>query len=275
MLSLRPLVTACRDPKNGLVNVFWITAHPESRSLNGFLKREGQKALRSKGHQVEESDLYAMEWNPVVDAASYGHDPAERLQVAAAAKSAHAKGSVSADIRAEQEKLDAADAIVLQFPMWWFGMPALLKGWFDRVWHQGYAYGRRGPNGEWVGYGDGFLAGKRAMVVVTMGGPEHMFGERGIHGSIDDLLFPIQHGMLFYAGAEVISPFLVMGSERFTADDAEVALARLRERLDTLQSATPLQYRTQNGGDYENFTLRPDISPGVTGLSMHRVRRAP
>lgn len=110
-----------------------------------------------------------MRWNPVVDAASYGHDPAERLQVAAAAKSAHANGTVSSDIRAEQEKLDAADTIVLQFPMWWFGMPALLKGWFDRVWHQGYAYGRRGSNGEWIGYGDGFLAGKRAMLVVTMG----------------------------------------------------------------------------------------------------------
>ncbi|AWT57622.1 NAD(P)H-dependent oxidoreductase [Mycolicibacterium smegmatis] len=151
------------------MNVFWITAHPEPRSLNGFLKREGQKALRSKGHRVVESDLYAMGWNPVVDAASYGHDPAERLHVSTAAKSAHAKGTVSADIRAEQEKLNAADTIVLQFPMWWFGMPALLKGWFDRVWHQGYAYGKRGPDGEWIGYGDGFLAGKRAMVVVTMG----------------------------------------------------------------------------------------------------------
>ncbi|AKS31527.1 NAD(P)H-dependent oxidoreductase [Mycolicibacterium goodii] len=255
------------------MNVFWITAHPEPRSLNGFLKREGQKALRSRGHRVVESDLYAMGWNPVVDAASYGHDPAERLHVATAAKSAHAKGTVSADIRAEQEKLNAADTIVLQFPMWWFGMPALLKGWFDRVWHQGYAYGKRGPDGEWIGYGDGFLAGKRAMVVVTMGGPAHMFSERGIHGSIEDLLFPIHHGMLFYAGAEVLSPVLIMGSDRYTADDAELALAQLRERLDTLHSATPLPFRTQNGGDYENFTLRPGLSPGETGLGMHRTQR--
>ena len=60
-----------------------------------------------------------------------------------------------------------------------------------------------------------------------------------------------------------------MGADRYTADDAELALARLRERLDTLQSATPLLYRTQNGGDYENFTLRPELAPGETGLSMH------
>lgn len=79
--------------------------------------------------------------------------------------------------------------------------------------------------------------------------------------------------MLFYAGAEVLSPVLIMGSDRYTADDAELALAQLRERLDTLQSAAPLPFRTQNGGDYENFTLRPGLSPGETGLGMHRTQR--
>lgn len=104
------------------------------------------------------------------------------------------------------------------------------------------------------------------------GGPAHTFSERGIHGSIDDLLFPIHHGMLFYAGADVLSPVLVTGSDRYTAADAESALTQLRERLDTLQCAEPLQFRTQNGGDYENFMLRSGLSPGETGLTMHRAQ---
>lgn len=217
------------------------------------------------------SDLYAMGWNPVVDAASYAHDPAQRFRVAAAAKQAHDEGEQSADIRAEQEKIDSADTIVVQYPMWWFGMPAILKGWFERVWHLGYAYGRRGPNGEWIGYGDGFLAGKRAMAVVTMGGPAWFYGERGIHGAIDDLLFPLQHGILFYAGAKVLPPALIWGVDRFSPEEGENAAHQLRERLLTIPTTLPIAYRTQNGGDYDdNLVLRPDVASGAGGLGVHR-----
>ncbi|MCA2214708.1 NAD(P)H-dependent oxidoreductase [Jidongwangia harbinensis] len=252
------------------MNVLWISAHPEPRSLNGYLAAEGQQALRAEGHTVEVSDLYAMGWNPVVDAASYAHDPARRFRVAAAAERAHREGTQAADIRAEQAKIDRADTVVVQYPMWWFGMPAILKGWFDRVWHLGYAYGHRGPNGEWIGYGDGFLAGKRAIAVVTMGGPAWSYGERGIHGAVDDLLFPLQHGVLFYAGAEVLPPVLIWGADRLGPGEAEEAAARLRERLLTIPATVPLAYRTQAGGDYdERLVLRPRVAPGAAGLRAH------
>ncbi|MDH6623605.1 NAD(P)H dehydrogenase (quinone) [Streptomyces sp. LBL] len=252
------------------MNVLWILAHPEPRSLNGYLAAQGQRALRAEGHHVEVSDLYAMGWNPVADAAGYAHDPAERFQVAAAAKQAYESGTLSADIRAEQEKINRADTIVVQFPMWWFGMPAILKGWFDRVWHQGFAYGLRGPNGEWIGYGDGFLAGKRAMAVVTMGGPPWFYGERGIHGAVDELLFGLQHGTLFYGGAEVLPPVLISGADRFTPEEGEAAAKELHERLLAIPTTEPIAYRTQNGGDYDhNLVLRPDVAPGLTGLGAH------
>jgi NAD(P)H dehydrogenase (quinone) len=253
------------------MNILWISAHPDARSLNGFLTEKGQQYLREAGHSVTTSDLYAMGWNPVVDADSYGHDEAVRLHVATAAKAAHLEDAVAADIRTEQQKLDEADAIILQFPLWWFGMPAILKGWFDRVWHQGYAYGNPGPNGEWVGYGDGFLAGKRAMVVATLGGPEFMYGERGIHGSVDDLLFPLQHGALFYAGAEVLPPFLAFGVDRWTADDADLAAQQLQERLQTITTTQAIPFRTQSSGDYDKFVLRSEVAPEISGLSVHRV----
>ncbi len=252
------------------MNVLWIQAHPETRSLNGFLATSGQAALREEGHEVEVSDLYAMGWNPVVDTAGYAHDPADRFQVAAAAKRAYDSGALGADILAEQEKIDRADTIVVQFPMWWFGMPAILKGWFDRVWHQGYAYGHRGPNGEWIGYGDGFLAGKRALAVVTAGGPAWFYGDRGIHGSVDDLLFPLQHGTLFYAGAQVLPPVLITGADRFTPEEGDRAAGELRARLLAIPVTEPIAYRTQNGGDYdENLVLRPEVAPGSAGLGAH------
>lgn len=252
------------------MNVLWIQAHPDSRSLNGFLATEGQRALRGAGHEVVVSDLYGMGWNPVVDTEGYAHDPAERFQVATAARRAHAEGGLGADIRAEQEKIDRADTLVVQFPLWWFGMPAILKGWFDRVWHLGYAYGHRGPDGEWLGYGDGFLAGKRALAVVTTGGPSWLYGERGIHGSADELLFPLQHGMLFYGGAQVLPPVLITGADRFTREEGDEAAARLCERLLAIPRTEPIAYRPGRGGDYdENLVLRPGIAPGVTGLAAH------
>jgi len=172
--------------------------------------------------------------------------------------------------QAEMDKLFACDALIFQFPMWWFGMPAILKGWFDRIWHQGYAYGKRGPHGEWIGYGDGFLAGKRALAVVTMGGPTWLYGERGIHGSIDELLFPLQHGMLFYAGAEVLPPVLMSGADRFTLAEGDTAAKELRERLLAIPTAEPIPYRTRSSGDYdEKLVLRPDVAPGLTGLGVH------
>jgi NAD(P)H dehydrogenase (quinone) len=253
------------------MNVHWISAHPEARSLNGYLAAEGQRALRADGHRVEVSDLYAMGFDPIVDRTSYAVDDATRFRVAAAANKAYEDAALPSDIRDEQRKLVEADTIVLQFPLWWFGMPAMLKGWFDRVWHQGFAYGVPGPDGEWIGYGDGFLRGKRALVVVTMGGPAPFYGERGIHGHIDDLLFPLQHGILFYAGADVLSPVMRTGVDRYTPEDAEQAAGELRARLADIPTDTPIAYRKLTSGDYgDDLVLRPEIAPGLVGLAAHR-----
>ncbi|WP_328922961.1 NAD(P)H-dependent oxidoreductase [Streptomyces griseoaurantiacus] len=253
------------------MNVLWVMSHPDPRSLTAFLAAEGRRALSAAGHEVEVSDLYAMGWNPVVDAADYAHDPAERFLVAAAAKKAHGAGALSADIRAEQEKLDRADALVVQFPLWWFGMPAILKGWFDRVFVQGYAYGLSAPDGRPLGYGEGFLSGRPALTVVSTGGPARLYGGRGIHGDLDELLFPLQHGTLYHSGATVLPPLLVPGADRYTPEDAESAAKELRERLLTLWTTEPVPFRPQDGGDYEaDRVLRPEVAPGRSGLGVHR-----
>ncbi|MCE0768051.1 NAD(P)H-dependent oxidoreductase [Pseudonocardia kujensis] len=252
------------------MDVLWVVAHPEPRSLTGVLAAEGRAALEEQGHEVAVSDLYAMRWNPVLTRLDYGLDGEERLVVSAAARRAFDAGTLPPEVRAEQDKLRRADALVLQFPLWWFGMPAILKGWVDRVFVDGFAYGVRGPDGRTRRYGDGVLAGKRALVVTTTGGPDPVFGSRGINGHAEELLFPLLHGTLFYAGATVLPPLLVPGADRFTEADGARAVAALRERLTGLRTDAPLPFRPQHGGDYdEHLVLRPHLAPGRTGLAVH------
>lgn len=118
---------------SGYMRVLWVSAHPDPRSLNGALRDHGVSVLRAHGHSVRESDLYAMGWDPVVRHSDFSHDPAERLDVLGESQRALEDGSLREDIRAEHEKIRWADTLVVQFPLWWFGMPAILKGWFDRL----------------------------------------------------------------------------------------------------------------------------------------------
>ncbi|MDA8369134.1 MAG: NAD(P)H-dependent oxidoreductase [Nocardiopsaceae bacterium] len=254
------------------MKVLWVFAHPEQRSLNGALRDEGLHELRELGHEYRQSDLYAMGFTPVVDKDDFSTQPHERLVVTAESKRAYQAAALSEDIRAEHAKLAWADTLILQFPLWWYGMPAILKGWFDRVFVKGFGYGVSDPHdGRTLRYGEGRLAGKRAMVVVTVGAREAAVGPRGINGDLNDLLFPLQHGTLWYTGASVLDPFVVHGADRVSPEQYAAAAARLRGRLRSLPTSTPIPFRYQNKGDYaEDLVLRPEIAPGRTGLDVHR-----
>jgi NAD(P)H dehydrogenase (quinone) len=153
-------------------------------------------------------------------------------------------------------------------------MPAILKGWIDRVFSYGLAYGVGEHSDRRWGdrYGEGSFLGKRAMLVVTAGGWAEHYSARGVNGPIEDLLFPIHHGMLFYAGFEVLPPFVAYQADRLTEDGfAEVADA-LRARMRGLFTIAPIAYRRQNGGDYDipRCELRPGLeAPGDRGFALH------
>lgn len=255
------------------MNVLWLHAHPEPRSLTGTLRTSGVTELERLGHQVRHSDLYAMNWKPVVDGSDYCTQPSEDpLVVTRASQRAHREGTLSADIQLEQEKLNWADAVVLGFPLWWFGMPAILKGWFDRVFVKGYAYGVMHPGrpGRSLRYGEGPLSGKRALAIVTTGGPEAVFGPRGINGPIEDLLFPLLHGTFWYAGIDALPPLVVHGADRVSADELDRAEEALHARLRDLDSQPPLPYRTQNHGDYDDqLVLRAEHAAEQSGFGVH------
>jgi NAD(P)H dehydrogenase (quinone) len=98
----------------------------------------------------------------------------DRLDIIKESGRAFSEGTQTPDVIAEQEKLHWADAVIFQFPYWWFSMPARMKGWVKRVFAYGFAYGVGGTNH--LRYGDGNLKGKRAMLSIAI--------ERRLLGSI-------------------------------------------------------------------------------------------
>ncbi|MFC8878091.1 NAD(P)H-dependent oxidoreductase [Streptomyces ardesiacus] len=251
-----------------------VHAHPEPRSLNGALKDLAVATLTAAGHEVRVSDLYAMDWKATADAADYGEYATSPLRVVPNSGRAHEAGALTPDVAAEQEKLLWADTVVLQFPLWWYTMPAILKGWVDRVFTHRFAYGVGVHDGTRYGerYGEGMLRGRRAILSVTVGGAESHYSDRGINGPIEDLLFPIHHGILYYPGLEVLPPFVLHGADRLGEDGFEDAARAWRERLLSLETTEPIAFRPQNHGDYEIPSLRLKQGleePGRSGFGLH------
>lgn len=260
-----------RRPRQVLI----VHAHPEPSSVTRQLVEVSVDTLQAQGHTVQQSDLYAMGWKAVFDAQDF---PArsDRTRLSFVEESAHAfaNGCQTPDVEAEQRKILAADAVVLQFPLWWFGMPAIMKGWVDRVWAYGLAYGYRNA-GNAHRYGEGGFAGKRALLAVSVGGPAEDYGPRGINGPLDQLLFPITHGTLFFPGMQVLPSFAVYGTGQMDGAAMASAAAAWRARLAGLFDDAPIAFRPQNGGDYpDRHALAPHVAPGQTGLQAH-VAEAP
>lgn len=251
-------------------NVLLVHAQPEPTSLTHRLVEIASDVLTQQGHRVMQSDLYAMGWKAVFDE----HDfPArarhDRLSFIDESGHAFANGCQTADVEQEQRKLLTADAVILLFPLWWFGMPAIMKGWIDRVWAYGLAYGYRGA-GNAHRYGEGGLSGKRALLAVSVGGPAIDYSPRGINGPLEQLLFPITHGTLFFPGMQVLPTFAVYGAAGIDAGGVAEATHAWRQRLQRLFDDAPIPFRVQNGGDYpDRHVLAEHVAPDRTGLMAH------
>jgi NAD(P)H dehydrogenase (quinone) len=257
-------------PSTTSKNVLLVHAHPEPTSATRHLVQVAIHTLEAQGHTVTQSDLYGMGWKAVFDQGDFlARVNPERLAFIDESGHAYATGSQTADVEREQAKLLAADAVILLFPLWWFGMPAIMKGWIDRVWAFGLAYGYQGA-GNTYRYGEGGLAGKRAMLAVTVGGPAIDYGPRGINGPLEQLLFPITHGSLFFPGMQVLPTFAVYDAVRIDAGRMALIESAWQTRLQDLFDSAPIAFRMQNGGDYpDRHVLAEDIVAGVFGLEAH------
>ncbi|WP_380173903.1 NAD(P)H-dependent oxidoreductase [Kineococcus sp. DHX-1] len=248
----------------------WVSAHPRPASLNGRLAAAGVETLSARW-DVLTSDLYAQDFDPVLRGSDVGDLAGTPGNLAEQLGHAHARGQLPADVRAEQDKVAAAELLVLQFPLWWYGPPAVLKGWLDRVLTAGFAFGDVDPvSGVPLRYGDGGLSGRRALVLVTAGEDARSIGPRGISGDLESLLFPLTHGTLWYVGVEVLGLHVVHDADGLDAGGVQREVDRLRRRLDGITDEPARPFRRLRDGEYPDRALRPDLAPGRTDLAIHR-----
>ncbi|GAA1077395.1 NAD(P)H-dependent oxidoreductase [Tsukamurella spumae] len=230
----------------------WVYAHPRAESLNAALRDAGVERLRRDGWSVDVADLYAERFDPVLVEEG------------------------GADVRDAQRRLVAADLVVLQFPLWWYGPPAMLKGWIDRVFERGFAYDVPDPaTGRNRKYGDGGLAGRRALAVVTAGDRPGSISPRGISGDVEDVFWPLLHGTFWYTGMQTLVPHLVTDVHGVDADGVRRLGEELAERLGTVGAEEPIPYLPMTDEYYDHsIALHPHVSPGLTGGAAHRLRQA-
>jgi len=187
------------------VRALIVHCHPEPSSFNAALKDVSVDTLGKSGHEVRVSDLYAEGFDPV-EKPSHFRDREDPSFFSALAEQRHAsrKKSLPTEIREEIARLQNADLVVLQFPLWWHGPPAMLKGWFDRVFVNGGLYSSN------TRYDQGHFRGKSAVCSVTTGAPARAFGPNCRGGDIDHMLWPV-HYSLHYMGFNVLPPFVAFG----------------------------------------------------------------
>lgn len=219
------------------MNVLIVHAHPEPDSFTAALRDQAITTLEAQGHTVQVSDLYAMHWNPVASADDFSsREKPEYLVYALEQRAGVKSGALAPDVQQELDKLLWAELVILNFPIFWFSAPAILKGWIDRVLVSGVCYGGKRF------YDQGGLSGKKALVTVTLGGREHMFGEGAIHGPLEDMLRPILRGTLAYVGFDVLSPFVAWHVPYISDDARKAFLVSYQQRLERLNDEQPLTF---------------------------------
>jgi NAD(P)H dehydrogenase (quinone) len=224
------------------MKILIVYAHPEPKSFNGALKDLAVEVLNRAGHEVRVSDLYALEFDPAGgpvdfiarDDASCFHYQREQIH-------ATESGLFVPDLKAEMDKLVWADFVIFQFPLWWFSLPGILKGWVDRVFAMGFSYGPQQRHET------GIFRGKRAMLSFTTGGPPATYVPGGANGDINELLRHIQYGMFHFVGMEVLPPFIAYGAARVNDEQRAAYLEAYRARLLSLESTAPIEFRKAAG----------------------------
>lgn len=233
------------------MNVLIVHAHPEPNSFNGAMTRTAERVLTEAGHIVQISDLYAMQFDPVSDRRNFTTQKDRNYfkQQVEEVYASEMDGFV-ADVQAEIDKLFWCDVLIFQFPLWWFSLPAILKGWVDRVFVMGRIYG----GGRW--YDRGTFVGKRAMLSLTTGGGSTIYSPTGLNGDLNQILYPINHGILRFVGFDVLPSFVVYGVSRLSPEERGVYLEEYCQRLLALESTPPIPYPSLDEFDPKTLQYR-------------------
>ena len=213
-----------------------VLAHPDRRSFNAAWANATAQAAEAAGHDLLWSDLYAMGFDAVEGPRHYrdwpeglAFDPLKAQEGAAAA------ANLPPDVQAEIAKVRRADRIIYHFPIWWFSPPAILKGWFDRVFAHG-ALHRVDAR-----FDAGLCADKKVLLCVTTGANEVESGYNGKEGDIQMLLWPVAY-TLRYLGFNVLQHECVHGVHGYHEGQAKIDLQRRLQAVLTRQSQMIAQF---------------------------------
>ena len=184
-----------------------IIAHHNAESFTHAIAGVVHDTLGEAGHEVVVRDLNAIGFNPVLSSAD-----------AAALRA----GQTPEDIRAEQAHLTWAEAVTVIHPVWWTGLPAILKGYVDRVFTYGFAYSY-GPNGR-----EGLLAGRKVLIFSGHGHPDFVYRDMGMH---DALRLTSDEGIWRFSGLEVVDHVFFGAVPSASAEDRAGYLAQVKQSV--------------------------------------------
>jgi len=182
-------------------------AHPNPKSFNRAIVQAIVEEYRKAGKDVLLRDLYALNFNPVLSA--------DDLAVVR-------EGSMPADVKTEQGLIRAADILIVVYPLWWSGMPAMLKGYIDRIFSYGFAYEITETGGV------GLLTGKKVFLITTMGASREDYEQCGMFKSFDQT---IDSGIFRFSGMEVIDHVYYASVPNVSDDDRNKMLHDLRTQV--------------------------------------------
>ena len=218
------------------MKVFIVYWHPEPQSFNGAMYRAACDELAAAGHEIVTSNLHEMHFNPVSGRHNFlsVNDPGYYKQQLEEMHATDTNG-FAPDIEAEIKKIEWCEFMIWQFPMWWFGLPATLKGWVDRVFAMKRIYG-----GGHI-YETGIFRGKRAFLSLTTGGNADAYKKGGFNGDIMSILRPVHRGMLQFTGFDVLTPQIVYAPVHLSEEELCQHLEDYRARLRQIGNELPLE----------------------------------
>lgn len=164
------------------MKVLIIYAHPSKKSFTYQILLNLEKGILTGGHELEISDLYAQDFQSDMSEEEYNREGFSKLEM-----------PISKEVVLEQKKLDNADVVIFLYPVWWSDCPAKLKGWFDRVYTVGYAYGYD----ETASSSSKMTTKKNGIVICTAGHPNEFLEEIGIAESMRKVMIEDRLGKRF------------------------------------------------------------------------------
>ena len=235
-----------------------VLSHPCEHSFNSAWADASSRYSEDLGITVLQSDLYRLDFDPVEKAAHYRLPMQSRFDPLKEQEAAADAGNLPPDVELELGKLRAADRVIFHFPLWWFGPPAMLKGWFDRVLVHGaiHTVEKR--------FDQGLCRGKKALLCVTTGASEAETSPAGKEGDVRMLLWPLAY-TLRYLGFTVLQPQICHdvhgyhegGRKRKLEDSLSTALRTHRKTIDEFDNLPVMLFNSDD--DFDNdATLKAD-----------------